>query len=108
MSATGNSFPVVLGILHMDSFFLLFQRINLEHFFSIDRKLPVCVQFFAADFYPGQYETSLALWKFPCDEFAICNAEDSLIVPIFCVNVRDVMLFVVCIVHADDNAIKHG
>jgi len=50
----------------------------------------------------------LVLGEFPCKQFAIYNTKDSLVIPKFRMNVRNVMLFVICVIHTYDNAIKHG
>jgi len=91
----------------MDSFALLFQWINLEDFLTIDRQSPVRFQLLAANFNPCLHKTSLVVRELTCKELSICDAEGRLVLPILRVDMRNVMLFVVRIVHADDNSIEN-
>jgi len=108
MSARDNNRLLPQQISRTGSFLLLFQRVNLEDIFSIDRQLPIGIQFLTADFNPRLHETGFATWKFTCQQFSICYAKDSLVASMFYMDVRNVVFSVVREVHADDNAVKHG
>src|SRR5215207_9514488 len=97
MSITDSSHPWAARILHMDSFSLLFQRVNLEDLFAFNCQFPIGIQFFAANFDPCLNKTSLVFGKFSCKQFSVRNAENSLLVPVFHMDMGHMMLFIVCV-----------